>query len=267
MANPQKQDGYVAVANPIWEALSKASLTGREYQIVMAVIRKTYGWNRKSSEISIKEFTELTGITTRSFIVRIIKQLELKSVIKAFHQHGHTTQYALNKNYETWLLDSTSILEDTSSLEDTVTSISEDTSTSLPGDTSTSILEDTSSGVDTLLYENQVKTKESHGADAPPSHPSLVDAIASDPITLEYRKCLSLGQIPKADIRHCIDKYKKLISSPGYTWLVAKPDRVEKAVNWYLRERVKPPEHKASLTHLFACLDGRFADRDGEEAA
>jgi hypothetical protein len=120
------------------------------------------------------------------------------------------------------------------------------------------------------------KGKESKGmegkgsvSDAPSVPPSLVDAIASDPLTREYCKCLSITpeQIPKSDLQRCIEKYKQLIVTDGYRWMIATADHTEQAITWYLSERVKPPEHKPSLTHLFSCLKGKVDDTVAAQVA
>ena len=48
MASPQIEDGYTKIANELLEAISKVNLSSYEFRVIMAIIRKTYGFNKKS---------------------------------------------------------------------------------------------------------------------------------------------------------------------------------------------------------------------------
>jgi len=47
MANPQREDGHVDIANETIEALAKIYLSSYETQTLFAIFRKTYGWHKK----------------------------------------------------------------------------------------------------------------------------------------------------------------------------------------------------------------------------
>ena len=55
-------DGYTRIANELLEAVLSAELTARQLKIVMAVIRKTYGFNKKSDRITNTQIADITGI-------------------------------------------------------------------------------------------------------------------------------------------------------------------------------------------------------------
>lgn len=55
-------DGYTRTANELMEAVMLSGLTQHQLLIVMAVWRKTYGYNKKMDWISNAQFAELTGI-------------------------------------------------------------------------------------------------------------------------------------------------------------------------------------------------------------
>lgn len=56
------EDGYTRTANELLEAVMLSGLTQHHLLIVMAVWRKTYGYNKKMDWISNEQFAELTGM-------------------------------------------------------------------------------------------------------------------------------------------------------------------------------------------------------------
>jgi phage replication O-like protein O len=163
---------YFQLPNDLCEALCRANLSGREYQITLAIIRKTYGWQNPGgeSEVSFTDIKKLTRLECRSYVTRVIESLEAKKVIIATHKHGKPTVYRINTNLSEWA-DSTSATEDTSTIEDTSspedTSVPDSNSTSVIEDTSTSIPDGTSSGDIHVYKEKEKKDKETVPAIAP----------------------------------------------------------------------------------------------------
>lgn len=72
--NPQLENGYTKIANELLEGILLADLSKEELKITMAIIRKTYGWNKKADKISFSQLQKLTGIDRRH-IGRAIKTL------------------------------------------------------------------------------------------------------------------------------------------------------------------------------------------------
>lgn len=56
------QGGYTRIANELLEAVMLAGLTQHQLLVFMAVMRKTYGYNKKSDWISNEQIHQLTGI-------------------------------------------------------------------------------------------------------------------------------------------------------------------------------------------------------------
>lgn len=100
MANPQKEDGYTAIANEIMDALCKIRIPGEERQVLDAILRKTYGWNKCEDAISLSQFVEMTGLK-KPHIVRAIKNLILKNVIIKKDNENIST-YRFNKDFDHW---------------------------------------------------------------------------------------------------------------------------------------------------------------------
>lgn len=55
-------DGYTRIANELLEAALCTELTVRQLKIVLAVIRKTYGFNKKTDRITNTQIEKMTGI-------------------------------------------------------------------------------------------------------------------------------------------------------------------------------------------------------------
>jgi phage replication O-like protein O len=107
MANPQKEDGYVAIANEVMDALCRSSPGGSEAQVLLAILRKTYGWHKTSDRISISQLSEMTGVSRR-MVIYAIKNLEAKHMITVERQrirgHHEVNSIAFQKDYEKWVV-------------------------------------------------------------------------------------------------------------------------------------------------------------------
>jgi len=107
MASPQVENGHARIANELLEALSRFSPGRGEAQVLWAIIRKTYGWNKKQDSVSIGQIAKLTGLTRRWVIV-CIGNLEAKRMIKVYRQRGRgnnePNRIEIQKNYDLWVV-------------------------------------------------------------------------------------------------------------------------------------------------------------------
>lgn len=55
-------DGYTRIANELLEAVMAANLTARQLKVVLAIIRKTYGFGKKFDRITNTQIAMMTGI-------------------------------------------------------------------------------------------------------------------------------------------------------------------------------------------------------------
>lgn len=62
-ADVQLEDGWVRIANGLLEALYRARLPGSYFQVILAIIRLTYGHQRKSEWLSAREIADETGLS------------------------------------------------------------------------------------------------------------------------------------------------------------------------------------------------------------
>ena len=102
MASPQLENGYTKIANELLEALCRLGLSGNEMRILLYIIRRTYGYNCKSAEISLSEISAAVGIR-RVHIQRALKHLSIMNVIDIVVNGGIKPQtISIVKNYDEW---------------------------------------------------------------------------------------------------------------------------------------------------------------------
>lgn len=144
MANPQKEQGYTPIANEILDQIVAAKLTLYELRILIFIMRKTYGYQKKQDWISKGQFAKATGIK-RTNVIRTINGLMEKNIVTKTGS-PHKPQYGIQKDWEKWELGSPS----------TDTSLSRDTSLS----TETGVVSNLSKK-GSKLVSTEIPTKES----------------------------------------------------------------------------------------------------------
>lgn len=98
--SPQLENGYTRLANELLDALIGAGLTARQWTVVMAIIRKTYGFNKTSDEIGLSQLVAMTGLD-KGNLSKTVRELESARVINREEgTHGHSL--GINKKYKQW---------------------------------------------------------------------------------------------------------------------------------------------------------------------
>lgn len=100
-STPQLEDGYTRIANELVEAMARGCPGFTEGQIIFCILRKTYGWNKKSDKISISQLVEMTG-KSRRMIIYALQNLEAKKMITVVRSFQHINEITLNKNHAEW---------------------------------------------------------------------------------------------------------------------------------------------------------------------
>ncbi len=98
MASPQLENGYTKIANELLEKIAALPISGSEFRVLLYVMRKTYGWGKKSDMISLSQFARGTGLPRRN-VIRAIQSLVVK---RPLIKDGST--YKLNKKWHQWLV-------------------------------------------------------------------------------------------------------------------------------------------------------------------
>lgn len=102
MANPQLENGYVKIANELWDAMTAYRLSGEQMQCFMVILRKTYGWNKKKDAIALSQFVEATGLKKPN-VVRAISGLKDKRMIIVIKKDNAPANiYSIIKDFVKW---------------------------------------------------------------------------------------------------------------------------------------------------------------------
>jgi phage replication O-like protein O len=105
MVSPQVENGYTPIANELLDQLMKVNLSGSEWQLLIAILRKTYGFQKKTDWITLSQFAKITGIERRN-VHRTLKKLSSKQMTVVQIDDNNRLKYGFNKNYEQWELSS-----------------------------------------------------------------------------------------------------------------------------------------------------------------
>jgi len=102
MANPQKENGYTAIANEIMDALIAEKLSGQDFKITLLIIRKTYGFNKCEDAVSLSQMMKATGMI-KVRCSQVVNRLELMKILTVTENiNGIRKKYKFNKNFDTW---------------------------------------------------------------------------------------------------------------------------------------------------------------------
>ena len=98
MARPQLEDGHTQIANEILEHLAKFYLSPNQWQVVIFIIRKTYGYKKKVDYIANSQIIEGTGLS-KYVISRVLRILEERNIINRSKK-----LIGFQKDWEQWRL-------------------------------------------------------------------------------------------------------------------------------------------------------------------
>lgn len=88
------------IANELVEALARTRVPGEVGQVLWALIRLTYGWNKKEEKITLNQIIELTGLG-KSVVSRSLANLLTMEIITKKEDGKHRI-FGLQKDYEQW---------------------------------------------------------------------------------------------------------------------------------------------------------------------
>lgn len=107
---PQLENGYTKIANELLEAIAAIRIPGEAMQILLVIIRKTYGYCKKKDAISLSQFVSATGMKKPNVCRAINKLLDMniikplsKKIIKIIEKDNvYISEYELNKDCASW---------------------------------------------------------------------------------------------------------------------------------------------------------------------
>lgn len=102
VANVQKENGYTMIANELLEEICRLPLTGYEFAILLFVVRRTYGFHKKTDHISIGQFQGNCGISRQSTINCLDRLVKANILVKS--KNDYVCSYGIQKDYERWVV-------------------------------------------------------------------------------------------------------------------------------------------------------------------
>ncbi len=104
MASPQCEHGFTRIANELLDAflLAGKRLTKREALVWLAILRLTYGFNKKGDFISVRRLEKVTGIRF-DHVHETVWKLKERGLIHLEKRDGRLF-LGINKDYSLWFL-------------------------------------------------------------------------------------------------------------------------------------------------------------------
>ncbi len=99
----QAEHGHTRIAHPILEGLALAGFSRAQIKVLLVVVRSTYGWNRKSAEMSYTDLIEATDLS-RSTVSDAVNALVEAGVLLQLQAPGFRSKgrYGLQKDPTRW---------------------------------------------------------------------------------------------------------------------------------------------------------------------
>lgn len=103
MADVQVEKGHIRIANPVMEALALAPFNGGQVRVLLAILRATWGWQRKEAELSTADLAETTGMA-RSTAAAGLRALVDEGVVIEVHKPSFSSSgtYRPQKDPTKW---------------------------------------------------------------------------------------------------------------------------------------------------------------------
>lgn len=79
-STPQTEDGYVMIANELLEAILGFGFSLREQSVLLAIIRKTYGYKKREDDLSASQIGAVCNVA-RQHVTSTLNLLALRNVI------------------------------------------------------------------------------------------------------------------------------------------------------------------------------------------
>jgi phage replication O-like protein O len=94
------ENGYLRLANQIQDAVCKVELSGREFRVLNAIIRLTYGWSKKEDRITNSLIADKTGLSVKH-VSEAVLTLATRRVI-LLRRIGQTRYIGINTELHRW---------------------------------------------------------------------------------------------------------------------------------------------------------------------
>ena len=98
---PQVEDGFTRIANALLEAILAFGFTQRELLVLLAILRKTYGYGKKADDMSASQLSAMCRVP-RQHVATTLVNLALRNIIfKSPGQYGSII--GIQKDHRKWI--------------------------------------------------------------------------------------------------------------------------------------------------------------------
>jgi len=97
---------FTRIVNPLIMELVKVKFKGCGLAVILYIIRKTYGFQKKTDKISLSQFTKDLG-RSRNTIISALKEVQDMNIVvlvKQGNNTGECNEWMINKYFNTWKL-------------------------------------------------------------------------------------------------------------------------------------------------------------------
>jgi phage replication O-like protein O len=98
---PHLENGFVRIASELLDAIILYRIPGEQMKVFLYILRKTYGYGKKSDNIALSQFSIATGMK-KPTVCRAIKGLKEKNLIVIKKDNKLWLSYSINKYYAKW---------------------------------------------------------------------------------------------------------------------------------------------------------------------
>lgn len=97
---PQLEDGFVRIANELFDAILRFRFTLKQQSVLLAIARKTYGYGKKTDDVSASQLGALCGVA-RNHVTETLHQLVAMNVI-TMERGEYGMRVGINKHHKQW---------------------------------------------------------------------------------------------------------------------------------------------------------------------
>lgn len=100
MADVQTGNGYLTIATELFDAITRFQFSKRQYKVILAVIRQTYGFQKTTDDITVTRLAAISGLTRPHASATLDELVALNAVLKRDGKYGYIV--GIQKDYEKW---------------------------------------------------------------------------------------------------------------------------------------------------------------------
>lgn len=101
MSTPQLEDGFIRIANELFEAILGFGFSHREQSVLLSIIRKTYGYGKKEDDLSASQIGDLCCVPRNHVTTTLIALAQRNVINKRPGRFG--TIVSIQKDHRKWI--------------------------------------------------------------------------------------------------------------------------------------------------------------------